>query len=72
MVAEVAGVSPNLGPSTSGTGTYQNLTGLPEGVRKRDSIQHYRPSPLQLQNCCMQIELYQDLLFPVQSHNDSM
>ena len=32
-------MSPELGPSTSGTGSFQNLTGLPEGtnVRKRKS-----------------------------------
>ena len=31
--------TPELGPSTSGTGSFQNLTGLPEGtnVRKRKS-----------------------------------
>ena len=79
LLVTAAGVSPYLSPSASGTGTYLNLTGLPEGVKSLKAMwiqfiitDHRHCNTAIQQNGCMQIELYQDLLFCVQSHNDSM
>ena len=79
FLVAAAGVSPNLSPSTSGTGTYQNLTGLPEGVKSLKAMRiqfnitdHRHCNTAIQQNRCMQKELYQDCYFSVQPHNDSM